>query len=582
MAPPQEEARTVAKQIRKTIQDFPIADVVILAGNSKDHPAHQIEQLKKNIDRYGFTQPILVSERGELIAGHGRLQAGRELGWSTVPAIVVEGVSQEEARALRISDNRISELGEVNEAALAMELAELSAELEDLDGLGFMAEELGDLLGDFLGEEEEEEAPPPGASSARNQGPDRLVEAEPEAPIPTDLLERDEQGGSLARPVAIQSRPGDVWLLGPHRLACGDALDGEQVAQLLQGEAPPLVFCDPPYGMKKEAEGVAGDNQNYDDLLEFNRTWLSLAFEAMPEVGSVYIWGTEWPLMDLFSAWLRPAMGEGLATFRNLITWDKGYGQGQNSEVTRMYAPADEKCLFFMKGVQGFNTNADHYFEGWDPLRLYLLRSREAMGWDVPTMKNIVGHSDKSRDHWTSRSQWCMPPRAVYEALQEEAQRQAQAKGLEVDAFGKPYAAFHREYQEIKEEHDQIKARYYEGRAYFNNTHANMNSVWKFPRTSAEERAQAGGHATPKPLELCDRAIRSSSRPGDLVLDLFAGSGSTLIAADMAGRKCYTMEIDPGFTDVVARRWANMTGEIPIREADGVEFQGLEAQDVGE
>jgi DNA modification methylase len=583
----------MAKIKRRYVAEFPIRDVVILAGNSKDHPAHQIEQLKRNIERYGFTTPILVTERGEAIAGHGRLQAAQELGRAHVPAIVLEGLTQEEARALRISDNRIAELGEVNEAALAMELAELSAELEDLDGLGFMAEELGDLLEAYIDPEEEEDGDPPPTRTRTSEPSTRVVEASPEKPLPPDMLGRDEHGGAMGRPQAIQSRPGDVWILGEHRLMCGDSLDRDQVAQLLNGDAPPLVFCDPPYGMKKEADGVANDNQNLDQLLEFNTAWLDqllefntawldLAFEFMPEVGSVYVWGTELPLADVWASWLRPKCGEGLATFRNLITWDKQDAIGRLSPDMRMYPPATERCLFFMKGVQGFNTNADHYFDGWEPLRLYLLESREAMGWDVPTMKGIVGHSDKSRDHWTSKSQWCMMPEHVYASLQAEAQKQAKEKGLEVDAFGKPYAAFHREYEEIKAEFDEIKREYYEGRAYFNNTHANMTDVWNFPRTSAEERAQAGGHATPKPLELCDRAIRSSSRPGELVLDLFAGSGSTLIAAHMADRICYTMELDPGFCDVVATRWANLTGEAPVRESDGEIFQVWAPRDTGE
>jgi DNA modification methylase len=293
--------------------------------------------------------------------------------------------------------------------------------------------------------------------------------------------------------------------------------------------------------MKKENEGVLNDNLNFDDLLEFNKKWIALSFEHLKDVGSWYCWGIDEPLMDIYSNILKPMAKENKITFRNIITWDKGSGQGENSEDYRMYAIADEKCLFVMAGVQGFNTNADHYFEGWEPIRDYLLNSRLAMGWDVPTMKRIVGHSDLFRDHWTSKSQFRMPTREVYDKMKAEAERQRKEKGIENDAF--------------KREYDDIKREYYKTRAYFDNTHDNMNNVWHFKRTSAEERKTTGGHATPKPLELCERAINTSSRKGELVLDFFGGSGSTLIASEKLGRKCRMIELDERYCDVIRRRY---------------------------
>jgi DNA modification methylase len=293
--------------------------------------------------------------------------------------------------------------------------------------------------------------------------------------------------------------------------------------------------------MKKENEGVLNDNLNFDDLLEFNKKWIALSFEHLKDVGSWYCWGIDESLMDIYSNILKPMAKENKITFRNIITWDKGSGQGENSEDYRMYAIADEKCLFVMAGVQGFNTNADHYFEGWEPIRDYLLNSRLAMGWDVPTMKRIVGHSDLFRDHWTSKSQFRMPTREVYDKMKAEAERQRKEKGIENDAF--------------KREYDDIKREYYKTRAYFDNTHDNMNNVWHFKRTSAEERKTTGGHATPKPLELCERAINTSSRKGELVLDFFGGSGSTLIASEKLGRKCRMIELDERYCDVIRRRY---------------------------
>ena len=176
------------------------------------------------------------------------------------------------------------------------------------------------------------------------------------------------------------------------------------------------------------------------------------------------------------------------------------------------------------------------------------------MGWDVPTMKRIVGHSDLFRDHWTSKSQFSMPTEKVYNALRDEAERQRQEKGID-------NAAFKREYDDIKREYDDIKREYYSTRAYFDNTHDNMNNVWHFERTNGAEREQTGGHATPKPIALCSRAIMSSSRENESVLDVFGGSGSTLIACEQLDRKCYMMELDPKYCDVILQRWENLTGK---------------------
>ena len=365
--------------------------------------------------------------------------------------------------------------------------------------------------------------------------------------IDTDIVEPKEIIEDEPPAVDEENEPltklGDVWQLGEHRLICGDSLEPNTYKKLLANAKADLVFTDPPYGMKKENEGVLNDNLNYDDLLEFNKKWVPLSFDALKDNGSWYCWGIDEPLMDLYSEIIKPMIKTQKATFRNLITWDKGHGQGQLSADLRMYPIADEKCLFVMCGVQGFNNNADNYFEGWEPLRGYLLNSRKAMGWDVPTMKKIVGHSALSRDHWTSKSQWNMPTKEVYEKMQRAAEKQRQEQGINNDAF---------------------KREYYSTRAYFDNTHDNQNNVWHFDRTSNQERELTGDHATPKPIALCARGIKSSSREGDIVLDAFGGSGSTLIACEQLNRRCYMVELDPKYCDVIVKRWETLTGKKAI------------------
>ena len=341
--------------------------------------------------------------------------------------------------------------------------------------------------------------------------------------------------------ISVRCKRGDVWVLGDHRLMCGDSISLDDVKKLMGGVKADLVFTDPPYGMKKEREGVMNDNLNYADLLKFNMDWIPLSFAFLKDNGSWYCWGTDEPLMDIYSNILKPMIKTQKITFRNLLTWDKGTVRGQLSDELRMYPTADEKCLFVMCGVQGFNVNSDNYYEGWEPIRSYLNEEAEKCGGHK-IWKKMLGNQMGS--HYFTKSQWLLPTKEAYEKMQ---------------AFGRDYDAFKKEYEVLKKE-------YYATRAYFNNTHDNMNNVWHFARASQEERQDCGGHATPKPIAICARAIKSSSREGESVLDLFGGSGTTLIAAEQLGRKCFMMELDPHYCDVIIARWEKLTGKTATLE----------------
>lgn len=369
--------------------------------------------------------------------------------------------------------------------------------------------------------------------------------------LPEDWLEQEPEIEEDEAPEVSDEPPvsklGEVYQLGRHKVFCGDSTLRTSYEVLMGGKNADLVFTDPPYGMKKENEGVLNDNLNYDKLLEFNKLWIPLTFDFMKEVGSWYCWGIDEPLMDVYSHILKPMAREQKLTFRNLITWDKGNGQGQRAEEFRSYAVADEKCLFVMGGVQGFNNNADNYYEEWTPIVEYLDQQKNLMGWTIKDTKRIAGHSENSGCHWFDKSQWMMPTRDTYDAWREEANG---------NAFKREYDDIKKEYEEIKREYEEIKKEYYATRAYFDNTHDNMNNVWHFERTTQQEREGTGEHATPKPLALCSRAINSSTRSGETVLDVFLGSGSTLIACEQTDRTCYGMEISESYTDVVRKRWA--------------------------
>ena len=335
---------------------------------------------------------------------------------------------------------------------------------------------------------------------------------------------------------------GEVWQLGRHRLMCGDSTDVLNYKHLTQGTKVDLVFTDPPYGMKKEADGVLNDNLNYDKLLEFNKQWIPLTFDALKDNGSWYCWGIDEPLMDIYSEILKPMAKKNEITFRNLITWNKFHKQKPTAiEMMRSYCVYDEKCLFVVRGITALTLNADQYWEKYEPLRKYLYEQRIKCGWDIPTMKTIAGHSYKSRDHWTGKSQWTIPTNDVYEKFQ------TWAKENNINAFEREYESLRKEYESL--------------RAYFNNTHETyMTEVWDFETANKDERELTGGHATPKPIALCSRAIKSSSRENEIVLDVFGGSGSTLIACEQLNRVCYIMELSEHYCDVIIDRWEKFTG----------------------
>jgi DNA modification methylase len=392
------------------------------------------------------------------------------------------------------------------------------------------------------------------------------IKIELEDPEVTELETAEAPDEAPEPPTIPITAKGDLYELNGHRVLCGDSLLIDDIDKLMQGERADLASNDPPYGMKKENEGIANDNLNFDDLLQFNHDWITLQFSSvLKDNGSWYCWGIDEPLMDIYSNIIKPLIKTQKATFRNLITWNKYHANttyrvnGFNSPELRSYYASDEKCLFVMCGVQGFNNNADNYFEGWESIRDYLLQSRLAMGWDVPTMKRIVGHSDLSRDHWTSKSQFNMPTREVYNKMKAEADRLRHETNN--DAFKKEYDAFKKEYEEIKKEYEEIKKEYYSTRAYFDNTHDKMKDTWSFAITDNNERAETGGHATPKPLELCQRVIKSSCPQDGLVVDAFLGSGSTLIAAEQTNRRCYGIELEEKYCDVIVTRWVKMMKE---------------------
>jgi DNA modification methylase len=199
------------------IESWPLARLQPYAKNAKMHGADQVAKIAASMAEFGWTVPCLVSEDGELIAGHGRVLAATQLGLTEAPVIVLGHLTEAQRRAYRLADNRLTELGTWDEALLSAELQDLLAEDYDLSLIGFDDGELQALL---AGDGE----PEAGYSETEDDVPEP-----PENPV---------------------SRPGDLWVLGKHRLLCGDSTVVTDVERVLKGVKPLLLISDPPYGVE--------------------------------------------------------------------------------------------------------------------------------------------------------------------------------------------------------------------------------------------------------------------------------------------------------------------------------------------
>ena len=362
---------------------------------------------------------------------------------------------------------------------------------------------------------------------------------QPEEEEKEGLTDPDEVPEAPEEP---KTKLGDLYILGEHRLLCGDSTKAEDVEKLMNGENAALIHADPPYGMGKEKDGVLNDNLYADKLDAFQMNWWKAFRPHLEDNASAYIWGNA---PELWRLWYRGISETERMTMRNEVVWFKppsGLGDGQNNSSGRSFGAITERALFFMLGEQGFNNNSDNYWEGWEPIRTYLKGERDKMGWNNKIVAEFFGFHPRMADHWFSQSQWSIPTEEQYKRLQREAKNNA----------------FKREHDDLKREHDRIKEEFYKTRAFFDNTHDNMTEVWQFERVKGEERH---GHATPKPVQMMERVMKSSAPLGAVTIEPFLGSGSTLIGAEKTGRKCYGMELDPKYCDVIVKRWEDFTGK---------------------
>jgi DNA modification methylase len=411
--------------------------------NARTHSKKQIKQLANVIRRYGWTYPILVDENREIICGHARWEAARELNLKSVPILVMAGLSDAERRALAIADNKIAANSGWDHNLLAAELHELATLLPeynlDLEITGFEPAEIDGLMADVVDHEGD--------------------------PC-------DEPPKLAATPV---SRKGDVWHFNGHRLLCGDACNEHDLVGLMGCDRATVVFADPPYNVRigetlgrgkiKHREfAVASGEMSPDDFTAFLARWMRLTAK-FSESGSIHFTCIDWRHLNEM---LR-AGTEVFGTPQNLVVWNKtNAGQGS------FYRSQHELIFVFKNG-------------------------------DAPHLNNV-----------------------------------------ELGRHGR-----------------------------------NRSNVWTYAGVNTFRAGRLDDlslHPTVKPIALVADAIKDCTRRGDIILDPFMGSGTTLLAAERVGRRAYGIEIDPLYVDAAIRRWQDFTKRDAILLATGQTFDEVAAR----
>ncbi|MFN7022352.1 MAG: DNA modification methylase [Phycisphaerales bacterium] len=424
-----------------------------------------IDAVAKSIQEFGFRVPIVVDGDGVIIAGHTRLKAAETLGLAEVPVHVARELDPDKVRALRIADNKLHELSTWDMELLPIELADLKGVDFDLSLLGFSAEDLAAIM-----------------APAGNEG---LTDPD-DVPAPPD---------------AATTVPGDIWVLGNHRLMCGDSSKPEDLDRLLDGQQIHLVNTDPPYNVKVEprsnnaiAAGITSFSRREDlqcersqsergkkdreRLARKNTHHQSMDLARHPEKAQ--------PTTKKMRAKDRPLANDFVSDDefdRLLAAW---FGN-----IARVLIPGGGFYIW------GGYANCANYPPVLKAMELYF---SQAIIW-------IKEHPVLTRKDFMGNHEWCF--------------------------YGWREGAAHR---------------------FFGPN--NVPDTWSIKKVNPNAMV----HLTEKPVELARRAIEYSSRPGENVLDLFGGSGSTLIGAEMTGRRAFLMELDALYCDVIVQRWEKFTG----------------------
>ena len=285
-----------------------MAGLIPYVNNSRKHSDEQVAQIAASIKEFGWTNPILVDGANGIIAGHGRLMAARKLGMEAVPVIELAHLSEPQRKALIIADNKLAMNAEWDNDLLMLELGELLEGGFDLDLLGFGKDELDALL-----------------------SPTEATEG---------LTDEDAVPEPPAVPVTVL---GDVWLLGKHRVMCGDSTSIDAVDKLMDGQKADMVNTDPPYGVSYQSN-MRTKSAKFDLLKNDDVILEVVPIIEASSTGWVFIW-TTWKVID---KWLENTKGFGFPT--NMVIWSKG--GGGIGDLKKTFSTDYEMALVFNRGAE--------------------------------------------------------------------------------------------------------------------------------------------------------------------------------------------------------------------------------------
>ncbi|MBR0648688.1 site-specific DNA-methyltransferase [Roseomonas terrae] len=321
-----------------------LAALLPYAGNARTHAAEQVAQIAASILEFGFVAPVLVDERGEVIAGHGRLLAAKSLGLDTVPTIVRAGLTDAQKAAYRLADNRIALSAGWDEALLAAEVAKLQEMGSiDLALTGFDGAEIERLLAGLETEAGNLPAPAVASGAEPASGNQPSTNADEPAEDPADAEPEP--------PRQAVTRPGDLWLLGEHRLLCGDSTDRSTMSRVMAEDRTALLFTSPPYGNQRDY--TTGGGTNWDALMKGVFQHLDATMrpdgQVLVNLGLIHR-DNEW--QPYWQEWLDWMRARGWRRF-GLYTWDQG--PGLPGDWNGRLAPAFEFIFHFNRQARQAN-----------------------------------------------------------------------------------------------------------------------------------------------------------------------------------------------------------------------------------
>jgi DNA modification methylase len=433
-------AKAVQRQTQLNVKQTAISELLAHPQNARDHSKYQIRQIAKSIQVFGFNNPVLIDRKSRIIAGHARVEAAELVGMTHVPTITLDQLTEDQARAYMIADNRLAECAKWNKAMLTIEFQHLLT-IDDFDitVIGFEVPEIDLILKD-----------------------QETADIEEEVELPAN--------GQRAI-----SQIGDLWLLGKHRIFCGDSLSDASYQILMGTKLAAAIVTDPPYNVRIDGHAtgngaiqhrefaMASGEMTDAEFRAFLKACVSLLVRySAPQ--SVHYLCMDWRHIQALLA----VGAEAYTDLLNLCVWVKN-----NAGLGSFYRSSHELIAVFRNGKKTHRNN------------------------------------------------------------------------VQLGKFGR-----------------------------------NRTNVWQYPGVQTQAKQGDEGnllalHPTVKPIAMIADAILDCTARGEIVLDAFLGSGTTLMATERVDRICYGIEIDPLYVDVAVQRWQKYTGESAIHAATGKSFDEI-------